>query len=446
MGANAAHHRAPMRSAFSHGVRQRVAFPIAIVSRHDLVELGGLVEETVMGSDAVITGIGLVLAGCRDRGTFWDHVVSGRSQLQLETGATGRKRAVGRVNRFEPVRVAAEVPPHVSRRWGRDVTLYVESLLAARDDAALSLPDEDRERIGLFDGTSRGPYALFAGAAAEDRTSLSAMPGMAVGYAAALLGVQGPTCTLHGTCASGALAAGEGLREIERGELDVAFVTGHDAALIERLFAWYESAGLLSPEQDDARRAVRPYGGDTGNAFGEGAVTLVLEERGHAERRGAPILATLAGHAAGNAGAHPTAIDPEGRRPARMIARLLERTGIGVDRIDFVIGHGNGVAQSDRSELAYMRRVFGPRTSEVALLSTKPLYGHTLGASAMVSLAAAALMVHERTIAPAVNVDPERLPPDFRRQPGATRLDRPPVGLVTTYGMGGQNAALVVRG
>ena len=391
--------------------------------------------------DVVITGIGVVLPGCRDRKTFWSQLSGGEPQLRLEGGPQGTRRAVGRIPSFVPTLLSAEVSAPYLRRYTRDQLFYLESLLLARDDAGLALDAIDPERVAIFDGTSRGPLAAFA---EHDAWTLALTPGMAVGYAASMLGVRGPTYTLHGTCASGALAAGLGLREIETGEVDVALVTGHDAPLAESLFSWYEGAGLHSRESENAARAVRPYGGDSGNAFGEGAVTLVLESRAHATARGAKVLARMAGYACGNGGAHPTQPDPEGQRGARLLTQLLERARLPRERVHFVVGHGNGVPLSDRSELAGLRRFFGTRTAEIPILSTKPIYGHTLGASAMVSLGAAALMVHERVVAPMVNVARRSLPSEFMHLPVASAATGPINGIVVAYGMGGQHAALAV--
>src|SRR5205823_11779389 len=101
------------------------------------------------------------------------------------------------------------------------------------------------------------------------------------------------------------------------------------------------AAGLISAEKGDAKRAVTPFVGYSNNAFGEGAVTLVLEELSHALARGATPLAELTGYRYGNNGYHPTAVDVTGLRPAEVIDLLLERAGLAKEDIDFVVGHGN---------------------------------------------------------------------------------------------------------
>jgi len=220
---------------------------------------------------------------------------------------------------------------------------------------------------------------------------------------------------------------------------------GHDAARVPPLFEMYRDAGLMSRECGAATRAVRPYTGHSANAFGEGAVTLVLETREHAEHRGARILAKVVGYRYGNGGDHPTDVDFTGGRPAQLIGEALEEGELTAMEVDFVLGHGNGVQTSDLSELNYMKRVFGRRTRDVPLISTKPIYGHTLGASSAINAAAAALMLHNEFVIPTINIDESSVVRGFNHQAnrGAPRANRS--GIVMSYGIGGQNAALVMR-
>ena len=128
-----------------------------------------------------------------------------------------------------------------------------------------------------------------------------------------------------------------------------------------------------------------------------------------------------------------------------MISKSLHEAQLSASDVDFVLGHGNGVQASDISELNYMKRVFGRRTREVPLISTKPIYWHTLGASSAVNAAAAALMLHHEFVVPTVKLDEKRVVHGFNHQAnrGASRNLRS--GVVVAYGMGGQNATLLMK-
>jgi 3-oxoacyl-[acyl-carrier-protein] synthase II len=100
---------------------------------------------------------------------------------------------------------------------------------------------------------------------------------------------------------------------------------------------------------------------------------------------------------------------------------------------------------SDISELNYMKRVFGRRTREVPLISTKPIYGHTLGASSALNAAAAALMLHHEFVIPTVRLDEKRVVHGFNHQANRGEARKLRSGVVVAYGIGGQNAALLLR-
>lgn len=406
--------------------------------------------------EVVVTGIGVILPGCDTREQFWQQLRDGESQLTIEPDPADQLEcAIGRVRDFDAAKYCAGIEARNYASCHREQQFYLASLLQACRDAGVEVGDLASDRVGLFDGTSRGSFAFWyeqikakletPNQRFTSRELHLGMPGQAVGVAAAILGVKGPTYTFNGTCASGAIALGHAYRELSAGHIDMAFGTGHDAALVSPIFQMYRDANLISLETDAPNRAVRPYTDHSANAFGEGAVTLVLETRHHAEARGAEILATVAGYRYGNGGDHPTDVDFTGGRPAELISHVLEEGEMSSYDVGFVLGHGNAVQVSDLSELNYMKRVFGKRTRDVPLISTKPIYGHTLGASSALNVAAAALMLKHDYVIPTINVDESRVVHGFNHQAnrGVSRVSH--AGVVIAYGMGGQNVALVLR-
>jgi 3-oxoacyl-[acyl-carrier-protein] synthase II len=410
-----------------------------------------------MHSEVVVTGIGPLLANCADRHTLWGHLRAGASQLAFEPapGAIGERWPVGRIRGFEPDRWLARFPRELYGRYHREQQLCLAAMTIALDDARLDLATACRERVGIFDGTARGNFDYwYERVRAEHATPprelytrrelLTGTSGQAANLAACLLGVRGPVYTFNVTCCSGAVAIGQACRELERGELDVAIAGGHDSALQTPLYHMYRDAGLLSSERDDARRAVRPYVDHSRNAFGEGAIMLVLETRAHAARRGAVPLGTIDGWKLANNGAHPLHVDPRGARASAMISAVLATAQVGRDEVGFVVGHGNGVEQSDRSEVAYLRDVFTDKTPDVPLVSVKPLYGHLFGASSALNVAAAILMLHHGWIVPTANVDPHRVPDGVDHTAGGGRRCAAPSALTVSYGIGGHSAVTLV--
>jgi len=364
--------------------------------------------------------------------------------------------AVGRIVGFDPADYLHGIPKRFYQRYSRELQLYLASLLLAQADSNLEWGSLDLKRVGLFDGVSRPTFAAWYEKFVESQGKplteaytradlMVSIPGQTIGIAASLFKIRGPTYTFTSTCSSGSVAVGHAFKEIRSGEIDVALATGHECSLAAPLFAMYGDAGLLSRERGSAAKAVTPYVGYSTNAFGEGAVTLVLESREHAEARGAPVLATLGGYHYGNNGYHPTTVDVVAVRPAEVIGELLERGGVSREDVGFVVGHGNGVQISDVSEENYMRRLFGARATEVPLVSVKPIYGHTLGASSSVNTAAAIMMVMNDYVVPTINIHPDNVKRFSNHQAGEGVERECKAGVSTSYGMGGHNAAVLIK-
>jgi 3-oxoacyl-[acyl-carrier-protein] synthase II len=409
--------------------------------------------------EVVVTGIGPLLPNCADRSVLWTHLCEGLSQLAFEAvpGSDETQWSAGRIGDFSPARWLERFPRKFYERYSREQLIYLVSLMIALADARLDLEGEPHERVALFDGTSRGNFDFWYDRVRQEqvrpaselytrRELMLGTPGQAANLAAALLHIRGPVYTFSGTCCSGAMALGQAYRELAfGGDIEVALASGHDSCKAAPLYHMYRDANLLSEERHDARRAIRPFGGGSRNAFGEGAITLVLETRAHAERRGAEILATIGGFQCGNNGAHPTDVDKEGTRATALMSRVLQKSGVDREQIGFVVGHGNGVEQSDQSEVAYLQRVFAKRTPEVPLLSTKPLYGHLLGASSTLNVAAAVLMLHHRWVVPTPNVDADSAGGLIDHRAGGGRPCHAPAGMAVSYGIGGHNTVTLVE-
>lgn len=395
-----------------------------------------------------VTGLGILLPGCDSPALFWEQLSHGRSQLTLQPDPSrpGQQLPMGVISDFREETYLSAIPARVRRAYGREVLLYLASVYEALAHARVDTGVANPERVGLFDGVSRPMFATWldrmSGAHAWSRRDLmTATPGQAAGIAASLLEVRGSVYTFNGTCSSGAIAIGHAWREIATGELDLALATGHESSLRAPLFAMYREAELVS-EEPNPGLAVQPFGGCTGNVFGEGAVTLVLEPVEAALRRGATVYALLAAYQYGNNGFHPTTPDLIGGRPARLIRRALDLGRIPPDEVGFVVGHGNGVQVSDASEENYMLLAFGDRAGEVPLLSNKPIYGHTLGASSAVNAALAVMMLHHQYVVPTVN-GPSREASravDHMSARGEARTLK--AGLALSFGLGGNNAVL----
>jgi 3-oxoacyl-[acyl-carrier-protein] synthase II len=325
----------------------------------------------------------------------------------------------------------------------------VASVREALGDAGLD-PAISPERTGVYFGSSTGGMLesewyyerLVRGSSRHARPGLLASqqlngPGDAVAREAR---IRGPVESVSSACASGAMALGSALRALRRGDVDVALAGGSDA-LCQLTYAGFNS--LRSVDE----RPARPFRADrAGLSLGEGAGVLVLETADHARKRGAVVLAALAGEAATCDAFHMTAPQPEGLGAREALVRALDDASADPAEVDFVNAHGTGTPLNDAAEAAALRSVFGDRLATIPLTSTKASIGHLLGSSGAVEAVVTVLCLLRREVhpMPEAGETDARLGLDLvlgRPRP----LTRAACAISTNLAFGGANSALVFR-
>lgn len=325
--------------------------------------------------------------------------------------------------------------------------------LAAAQQAwsASGLETFPSERVGLILGTARGPAGqwLEAARAAPGRAlrpSLAASTTLASlsGVLSLRFHLRGACHVVSASCVSGALAMAAAAQELLLGNLDAVLAGGVEAPCYAEVLGPMRSAHLLASHAE-AAKACRPFDRDrNGMVPGEGSAFLALERGESARRRGAPILARLAGWATTADGRARTAGDPEGAGLRRAIEQALQRAQLGVDAIDYVNAHGTGTRLNDRLEVAALRRIFGDRLARLPCSSTKPITGHCLGASPAIEAVICVTALEQQVVPPTANC--HDLAPDCA--PLDPVAEGPRAGclrsvLSVSQGFWGNNAALV---
>lgn len=241
--------------------------------------------------------------------------------------------------------------------------------------------------------------------------------------------------TVPTVCAAGTYAVGYALDALRHGDAEFAVCGGADS--VSRMaFAGFYRLRAWAPEK------CMPFDlNRNGFMFGEGAGMLVLETLEHARRRGARILAEVAGFGLNCDADHPTR--PRRDRVGRCVTDALRDAGAAPSEVDVVFAHGTGTKINDSMESAVFLDVFGPAPPPVTAL--KSMIGHTQGAAGAHACIAAVLALTHGFIPPTVNwtaPDPE-CPVDC--VPGTARAARVRTAVINSLGVGGNNAAVVLR-
>jgi 3-oxoacyl-[acyl-carrier-protein] synthase II len=353
---------------------------------------------------------------------------------------------------------------------GRATRFAVAAAALAVRDGGLDLPREDPERVGVVMGTGLVPIDLpevapiLAESCGEDGRLqvdrlgrrgdgalfplwlLKYLPNMVAAHISMAHNAQGPNSTITTACAAGTQAVGEAFRLIQRGDAEIVLAGGADSRMDPLLLLAYTALGALSRADRPPQEVSRPFDGQRdGFVLGEGAGVLVLEELGRARRRGATIYAEVVGLGSSFDAYAVTRPDPTARGAARAIRWALEEARVDPHDVDYINAHGTSTRLNDLMETAAVKAVFGEGARGLPMSSIKSMVGHLIGAAGAVEAAALALTLHSGVVPPTINhthPDPEC---DLDYVPNSARESPVRVGVSTSFGFGGQNAALVMR-
>ena len=237
------------------------------------------------------------------------------------------------------------------------------------------------------------------------------IPNIGSGQIAIQFGMTGPNFTTVSACATGGHALGESSEIIRRGDADVMVAGGAEASIFEAIVGAFAAMRAVSTRNDDPAAASRPFDrGRDGFVIGEGSGVVILEALEHAEARGAPILAELAGYGATADASHITLPAPGGIGAVRAARRALEKADMDATEIDHVNAHATSTPEGDPAELQAIRTIFGDHAGRIPITANKSMLGHTLGAAGAIEAIASILTIRDGCVPPTINLtDPDPL-------------------------------------
>lgn len=273
------------------------------------------------------------------------------------------------------------------------------------------------------------------------------MPNAAAAAVSMYLGARAGARTVVSACASGTESIANAYEHLQLGLADVVVAGGTESVIHPMPIASFAAMQALSKRNDEPARASRPYDIDRdGFVLGEGAATLVLETKEHAEARGAKIYAELAGGAVTSDSYHITAPDPEGSGAARAVIQALKQAGASPDDVHHINAHATSTPVGDIAEYEALKRVFGDRVSEIPVSATKSSTGHLLGGTGAVEAVFTVLAVHHRTAPPTLNVDNQDPAIALHVVTSPEHLGEGSLlAISNSFGFGGHNAVVAFR-
>ncbi|MFO7663974.1 MAG: beta-ketoacyl-ACP synthase II [Chloroflexota bacterium] len=405
----------------------------------------------------VITGMGMISPLGHSVEESWDNLLAGNS-------------GVGPITQFDasdfPCRVAGEVKDFVARdhmdfkearRMSRASQLTVAAARMAVMDAGLPEQTPDPDRTGVQIGTAVGGIERAFEELDIFRTKglrsvspfamtmfLANMPSHHVSL---MTGATGPIGTTVAACATGTQTIGEAAELIRRGAADRMFAGGVEGLIHYTAIAGFSAMRALTTHFNDTpERASRPFDKNRdGFILAEGAGVVVLERLDKALARGARVHGEVIGHASSSDAYHVAAPDPEARGAIRAMEWALNDAGLEPSRIDYINAHGTSTPMNDAIETLAIKRLFGERAYEIAISSTKSAMGHAMGGAGTIESIFTTLALARGIIPPTWNYETRDPECDLDYVPNAPRQAQIHYALKNSFGLGGQNACLVLN-
>lgn len=417
----------------------------------------------------VITGLGVLAPGAIGKDSFWELLSQGRSgigPISLYNMDHFRLQAGGEVKDFEPKKFIEN--RKALKMMARDIQLAVAAANLVMEDSKLAeqKPDPTRFGVSLGAGLINTSIQELSFAIRESinekgkfdiqkygREGMNALtplwmlkylPNMLSCHSSIIYDAQGPSNTVTTGCAASTQAIGEAFRIIERGSADVMLAGGAESKLDPLNWARFEMLGLLTKNGKSPEKIVRPFDRDRdGFVLGEAGAMLILEEFDHAKKRGAPIYGEMRGYGS-TANASPLLnkkVDHRSQQNA--IEKALSDAG--EKSLSYIQAHGLGTRDGDLLETKAIKGCFGEAGTRIPVSSTKGATGYIGAASGALGVITALLAMKNSQIPPTLNFENPDPECDLDVVSNTARTCQIETVLINTFGLGGQNASLVVK-
>jgi 3-oxoacyl-[acyl-carrier-protein] synthase II len=405
----------------------------------------------------VVTGMGAITPLGLSVEETWKNLLAGKSgagPITYFDASNYDTKFACEVKGFDPMK-------YMDRKLAQRTDLFTQFALTAAEmainDSGLKLDVEDLERIGVVVGSGIGGMWTYHRSMqtlweskGPHRISPFFIPMMisdiAPGRISMKYGLKGPNYATTSACATSSHAIGDAFIHIQRGDADLMVTGGAEGTVCPMGIGGFNAMRALSVRNNDPEKASRPFDKNRdGFVMGEGSGILVIEELGHAVRRGAKIYAELGGIGFTGDAHHITEPAPGGEGAARSMRLAIRDAELSPDDVDYINTHGTSTPVGDKNETAAIKTVFGERARSMAVNSTKSMIGHLLGAAGAVEAIATIMSICESKVHPTINYETPDPECDLNYIPNVARDWSVNVAISNTFGFGGHNASLLFR-
>lgn len=406
----------------------------------------------------VITGMGTVNPlGLNARET-WENATAGKSgvapiSLFDSHAANLNVHIAAEVKNFKPENF---MDARDARRKDRFEQFATAATKEALESSGLQITESNAGRIGVIISSAIGGlHSLQEAILTNQREGPRKvspflipmlMPNGGAGMAAIEFGIKGPCFSVASACASGADGIGTALMMLRTGMIDAAVTGAAEATVTVTGVAAFDRVGAMSRRNDDYSMTPQPFDKNRdGLVMGEGAAVIVLERESDAKKRGANILAELAGYGATADAFHVTAPHEHGAGGAAAIHMALESARANVNEVGYINAHGTGTPLNDQAETRAIKAAFGDFAYKIPVSSTKSMTGHMMGATGALEVLFAVNAIRNGILPPTIHYETPDPECDLDYIPNKAREANVSLVISNAFGFGGHNAVLAIR-
>jgi 3-oxoacyl-[acyl-carrier-protein] synthase II len=398
----------------------------------------------------------------------WERLLAGVSGIRFLDHPAAEASAVrvgGAVKEDDWRRIKEEFPEDAAREGEKRTLFALWAAKSALSDAKLSYDKGQRARYGVtcasglavnrledlgnwIDGEKRFDIARFSReyGRVHPESIMRNNSNRPAALIAKRFGLHGLNFTITTACASGTQAIGTAFRAVQRGDADVVLAGGADSMFNPVGLVFFVLLGAASVSSEDPLTSCRPFDRKrSGLVMGEGAGFAVLEEEGHALRRGAGIYAEVAGYGSSMDAYQVTAPHPGGKGAEQSMRMALKDADMAPEEIDYINAHGTSTKLNDAAETIAIKNLFREHAPNLAVNSTKSMTGHLLAASGGLEFVYTVLSIKNDAIYPTINLTNPDPKCDLDYVAEGKRLSQVRAALSNSFGFGGQNASIIVR-
>jgi 3-oxoacyl-[acyl-carrier-protein] synthase II len=404
----------------------------------------------------VITGMGTVNPLGLTVEESWRNAVNGVSgvgPITLFDSSPLNVHFAAEVKNFQPENY---MDPKEARRRDRFEQTGVAAAKDALENSGLEITEANSGRIGVLVSSAIGGIKSLQDAVITNHTEgprrvspfliPMLMPNGASGMIAIDFQIKGPCFSVASACASGSDGIGTAWLMLKAGMIDAAVAGASEMTICSTGVAAFDRVGAMSRRNDNYSMAPQPFDKNRdGLVMGEGAAVLVLETELHAKKRGATILAELAGYGATADAFHVTAPHETGAGGAAAMRMALDSAAANMDELGYINAHGTGTSLNDQSETRAIKAAFAEKAYQIPVSSTKSMTGHMMGATGALEAIFCVQVVREGILPPTIHYETPDPECDLDYIPNQAREKKVDLAISNAFGFGGHNAVLAIR-